>query len=263
MASLIPDEFPTLDEQFAGGPRTFAEAFPPYCISTATWDPTRVVKNVLPDPNTPVPQQPLDPRQAVQVCRQYYTESPADALPTGVLEGEKPLPIPAALQGPTEFMRPEVSKLPAPVPPGGAAGLGAPYSVWAAEVDREADLHRLSERLTKCKELRYKPRDDQLVADQTNVLPNQPADLAFPQPAKVLSVTGRAGCSIVEPKVPHAVISREHALACPSGCRDADDDAAWNRSGRLFFNPTKYDRYFPDAKEGPLACTNPTKGQGA
>lgn len=238
MASLIPDEFPTLDEQFAGGPRTFAEAFPPYCISTATWDPTRVVKNVLPDPNTPVPQQPLDPRQAVQVCRQYYMESPADALPTGVLEGEKPLPIPVALRGPAEFVRPEASKLPAPVPPGGAAGLGASYSVWAAEVDREADLFRLGEHLTRCKELRYKPRADQLAADQTNVLPNLPVDLAFPQPAKVLAVTGKAGC------------------------RDADDDAAWNRSGRLFFNPTKYDRYFPDSKEGPLACSNPTKGQG-
>ncbi len=225
----------SLDQQFATNLKTFADAFPPYCISSGTWDPTRVVKSILPDPNTPQTPQVLDPRQAVQVCRQYYTESPADSLPAGVLEGDKPLPIPAALQGPVEFMRPEASKLPAPVPPGGAAGLGAPYSVWAAEVDREADLRRLNERLTKCKELRYQPQPTQLVADQTNVLPNQPADLAYAQPARVLSVTGRAGC------------------------READDDAAWNRSGRLFFNSTKLDRYHPDAKNGPLVCANPTK----
>lgn len=237
MASLAPDEPMSLDEQFATNLKTFADAFPPVCISSATWDPTRVVKSVLPDPNTPVPQQPLDPRQAVQVCRQYYTQSPADALPKDILEGEKPLPIPAALQGPVEFMRPEASRLPAPVPPGGAAGLGAPYSVWAAEVDREADLLRLNERLTKCKELRYQPRSDQLVADQTNVLPDQPATLAYAQPAQVLKVQGRAGC------------------------READDDQAWNRSGRMFFNCTRQDRYHPTASNGPLVCANPTKTQ--
>jgi hypothetical protein len=234
---LAPDEPMTLDEQFATGLKTFADAFPPVCISSTTWDPTRVVKSILPDPNTPQSQQVLDPRQAVQVCRQYYTESPADSLPKGVLEADVPLQIPAALQGPVEFMRPEASKLPAPVPPGGAAGLGAPYSVWAAEVDREADLLRLNERLTKCKELRYQPRADQLAADQTNVLPDQPATLAFPQPAPVLKAGNRAGC------------------------READDDQAWNRSGRMFFNCTRQDRYHPTASNGPLVCANPTKQQ--
>ena len=237
MAAIAPDEPMTLDEQFATSIRSFQDAFPPICLSATTWDPTRTVKHILPDPDTPVPQQPLDPRQAVQVCRQYYTESPADALPIGVLEGEKPLPIPAAFQMPTEYMRPDAMRLPAPVPPGGAAGLGAPYSTWAKEVDREANLKRLGEKLTKCKEYRYAPQAQQLVADQTNVLPDQPASLAFPQPARVLNVTGRAGC------------------------RDQDDDAAWNRSGRLFFNSTKLDRYHPDARNGPLVCANPTKSK--
>jgi hypothetical protein len=230
MAAIAPDDPISLDDQFATSIRSFQDAFPPYCLSSATWDPTRAVKHILPDPTT-LPQQPLDPRQAVQVCRQYYTESPADSLPPGVLEKDIPLPIPAAFQGPVEFMRPETMKLPAPVPPGGAAGLGAPYSIWAAEVDREADLLRLREKLTKCKEYRYAPQPQQLVADQTNVL-DQSDDSAY---AKVLSVQGRAGC------------------------RDADDDAAWNRSGRLFFNSTKLDRYHPDAKNGPLVCANPTK----
>lgn len=235
MANLLPDDHVGLDEQFAGGPATFQEAFPPYCISNATWDPTRIVKNVLPDPNTQVAPQVLDPRQAVQVCRQYYTESPADSLPTDMLLGETPLEIPAALLGPTEFLRPDASKLPAPVPPGGAAGLNAPYSVWAAEVDREADLQRMNERLTRCKEYRYQPTPEQLIENQTNVLPDQPADLAYPQPARVLQATERAGC------------------------RDADDDLAWNRSGRLFFNHTRQDRYHPEGRNGPLVCANPTK----
>lgn len=237
-ATLDTMESVTLDEQFAGGPRTFQEAFPPYCLSSATWDPTRVVKSVLPDPNTPVPPQVLDPRQAVQMCRQYYTESPADKLPPGVLEADKPLPIPAALQGPVEFIRPEASRLPAPVPPGGAAGLGAPYSVWAAEVDREADLLRLTEKLTKCKEYRYTPQSAQLAADQTNVVPGQPAELALEKLAPVLKV---------------------HGGAALTGCREEDDDKAWNRSGRLFFNCTRQDRYHPDARNGALVCANPTK----
>ncbi len=232
MANLAPDEYISLDEQFGGGPKSFQEAFPPFCISTATWDPTRVVKNVLPDPNTPVPPQVLDPRQAVQVCRQYYTESPADSLPAGVLEADVPLPIPPALQGPVAFMRPEASRLPAPVPPGGAAGLGAPYSVWAAEVDREADLLRLGEKLTKCKELRYRPQPAQLIADQTNMVPGAQEVPTFAPVQRVVGTTG---------------------------CREADDNSAWNRSGRMFFNCTRQDRYHPDSRNGPLVCANPMK----
>ena len=39
-----------------------------------------------------------------------------------------------------------------------------------------------------------------------------------------------------------------------AGCRAADDNEAWNRSARQFFNSTKLDRYTPTATNGPLAC---------
>ena len=229
MASLQPDEDVRLDEFYEGGPATFAAAFPPVC-AMSHWDPMLVEQHILPKQGGM--NLVLDPRQAVQVCRQYYTESPADALPAGLVESAQPLEIPAALQGPIRYIRPVEG--PVATPPGGAAGLGAPYSVYAQSVDQESDVRRLDERLTKCKELRYQPRPDQLAADQTNVLPNQPAELAFrPLGAPV--------------ELPRNV----------AGCREIDDAVAWNRSARLFFNPTKYDRYNPTQKMGPMVCDQP------
>lgn len=234
MALLQPDEEVHLDEFYAGGPATFATAFPPVCL-TSHWDPMLVEQHIL--PAGPAPPLALDPRQAVQVCRQYYTQSPADALPAGVIESAQPLEIPAQLKGPERLIRPEG---PRATPPGGAAGLGAPYSMYSQSVDDESDIYRLDERLTKCKELRYQP-SAQTLADQTNVLPNQPPELAY-----------RATGAPVEP--PRA----------SAGCREQDDALAWNRSARLFFNPTKLDRYHPTQKMGPMvcdppACTNPTQ----
>jgi hypothetical protein len=234
MASLQPDEEVHLDEFYAGGPATFQAAFPPVCIGSH-WDPMLVEQHILP-PQGQV-KLALDPRQAVQVCRQYYTESPADALPAGLVEPAQPLEIPAALKGPERYIRPEGPKA---TPPGGAAGLGAPYSVYAQSVDRESDIYRLDERLTKCKELRYQPKAEQL-AQQTNVLPNQSPELAY----KAL------GAPVEPPRL-------------SAGCREQDDALAWNRSARLFFNPTKLDRYHPTQKLGPMvcdppACANPTQ----
>jgi hypothetical protein len=234
MAHLQPDEDANLDEFYAGGPATFAAAFPPVCV-TSHWDPMLVEQHILPAQNT-VPLA-LDPRQAVQICRQYYTESPADALPAGLVESAEPLEIPAALQGPVRYIR--QSEGPRAIPPGGAASLGVPYSIYSQFVDQESDVLRLDERLTKCKEFRYQPKPEQL-ADQTNVLPNQPAELAFrPLGAPV--------------ELPRTV----------AGCRALDDSQAWNRSARLFFNPTKLDRYHPTQKMGPMVCesgcANPTQ----
>jgi len=46
-----------------------------------------------------------------------------------------------------------------------------------------------------------------------------------------------------------------------TGCRAADDEAAWNRSARLFYNPTKYDRttdvppgVYQASSRGALVC---------
>ncbi len=227
MANIQPDEDIHLDDFFAGGPTTFQAAFPPVCLGSH-WDPLLVEQHILP-PRELAPLA-LDPRQAVQVCRQYYTESPADALPAGVVESVQPMEIPAALQGPRQYIRP--AEGPRAIPPGGSASLGVPYSLFSPI--QESDLLRLDERLTKCKELRYQPKPEQLAADQTNVLPNQPPELAFHTFAPV------------EP------------LQNPTGCREQDDALAWNRSARLFFNSTKLDRYHPTQKVGPMVCNPPT-----
>jgi len=203
---------PRLDA-FYEGP---LEAFPPICLRSH-WDPTQVSRHILPPAMAPL--QTMDPRQAVRICQQYYTTSRGDApLPE---EPHRPMQIPSALLGgPTRPSGPAVS------PPGGAAGLNAPYAVYAANVGEESDLQRRDEPLTKCKEGRYLPKGGP--ADATNTLPDvsQTFELAR-----------------------HALYVSERA-----GCREADDNQAWNRSARLFNNSTRIDKYHPTDKHGPLAC---------
>jgi hypothetical protein len=75
-------------------------------------------------------------------------------------------------------------------------------------------VFRIDEPLTKCAEKRYIPPGGIPAArDFTN------------------SVEGST------PPPRPEVLDGPHA-----GCREADDEAAWARSDRLFFNPTKYDR---------------------
>jgi hypothetical protein len=225
MASLNPNEEEmSLDSFYAGGPKTFQEAFPPYCLKSH-WDPSDVSRHILPTGNS----APLmfDPRPAAYICTTYYETSPGDApLPPEVLADQKPLPIPEGLRPPANFVREE----PVPTPPGGAAGRGAPYSGYASAVDTESDVYRLDEPLTRCKEYRYVPPND-MPEDATNVVPgSQPFEEKATFVSGATFVTARAGC------------------------READDEAAWDRSGRLFFNHTKLDRYYPTRKIGPLAC---------
>ncbi len=226
MANIQPDEEVRLDDFFAGGPATFQAAFPPVCLGSH-WDPMLVEQHILPAQKAA--PLAMDPRQAVQVCRQYYTESPADALPAGLVESAQPMEIPAALKGPVQYIR--TAEGPRVTPPGGAASLGVPYNLYAA--NQESDLLRLDERLTKCKELRYQPKPEQLAADQTNVLPQHDPELAF-----------RTFAPFELPR---------HM----TGCREQDDVLAWNRSARLFFNTTKQDRYHPTQKMGPMVCDQP------
>lgn len=227
MASLVPEELPTLDSFYAGGPRSFQEAFPPFCVKSH-WDPMLVTQHILPDV---VSAEPLafDPRPEAYICTTYQNTSPGDGpLPTDVLGPAQPPQIPAALLGPQAYIRAPADPTPTHARPGGAASLSAPYSVYAAAVDVEGDLLRLDEPLTKCKQLRYTPRPMEVAGAATNVVPNSSSFGVGPEPAQVVSTT--------------------------TGCREADDEAAWNRSGRLFNNSTKIDRYYPTAKNGPLAC---------
>jgi hypothetical protein len=213
----------TLDEFYAGGPRTFQEAFPPACI-TSRWDPTAVSQYVLPWGDR-LGAQTMDPRPAARICAQYYTQSVGDApiADPSIYEATAAQGDLKTLLGPVGFRRPAEGE--AAVPPGSAAGLGVPYAGYNPA--SESDLFRLDEELTKCKELRYQPRGGPAVADASNIVPGAPS-------------------------VPES----EHALVVGSvaGCREADDSAAWNRSARLFNNSTKIDRYVPQGVNGDLAC---------
>lgn len=230
MASLVPEEFPSLDSFYAGGPRTFKEAFPPICLKSY-WDPMLVSQHILPSASpTSVDAMAFDPRPESYICTSYHSTSPGDAqLPEDKDDqmSAQPPQIPPALLGPRTYIRAPADPTPTVARPGGAAGRGAPYSVYAASVDVEADLLRLEEPLTRCKELRYTPSIQEVASSSTNVLPNVSMS-SGPEPAQVVTKT--------------------------VGCREADDETAWNRSGRLFNNSTKIDRYEPSAKNGPLAC---------
>jgi hypothetical protein len=224
MSALVEQEDDiVLDSFYAGGPNTFQEAFPPVCLKSH-WDAAAVSRHVLPASTGPQGAQlALDPRQYAQICRQYYNESPADALPAGVVEGE-PILTGDAAAAPTDV----------PTPPGGAAGFGFPYSGYSP--DAEADMWRYAEALTKCSERRYQPTPQGLVETQTNAVPG--ANAAFDDASLFVSKL--------------------------AGCRSADDNEAWNRSARTFFNSTKLDRYTPTAANGPLACGGaPAPGRGS
>ena len=217
--STLPEP-ESLDEFYTGGPRTFHEAFPPACI-TSRWDPTAVSQYVLPWGDR-LGSQVMDPRPAARICVDYYTQSAGDAP----LENPAIYAATAAKQPPQTLLGPVRPKAggEAPVPPGGAAGLGVPFAGYNPAA--ESDVLRLDESLTKCKERRYQPRDGR-VADASNIIPGAP----------------------VGPEGDQALVVGKVA-----GCREADDAAAWNRSARLFNNSTKFDRYEPTGTNGPLAC---------
>lgn len=194
-----------LDGFYDTGPKTVKDAFPPACLRTH-WDPTMVVKHVLPDFYV---SQALDPRPASKICFAYHHASAGDApLPTEAPPTVPPTP-PQFLGG---LQRPPPTVGGKVFPPGGRPDLGFPFAGYRPGV--ETDLFRIDERLTRCAEKRYVPPAGVPVAeDSTNVIPGS------------------------RPIQAPEVLSGPHA-----GCREADDRAAWLRSDRLYFNPTRYDR---------------------
>ena len=212
MDTYIPHQ---LDDYYSGGPRTTAMAFPPACLRTH-WDPTMIVKHVLPDFYA---AQPLDPRPANRVCFTYHHSSAGDAM----LPTESPSTLPPT---PTQFLgglhRPESVVKGNVFPPGGAAERGFPYSGFKSAI--ETDVLRINEPLTKCAEKRYIPSGGIPAArDSTNIVEDS-------VPAPPSEVFGKLHTS------------QWLSVSRPAGCREADDEEAWARSDRLFFNPTRYDR---------------------
>jgi hypothetical protein len=204
----------TLKTFYEGGPETWNEAFPPICVKSH-WDPTMVTSHILPTVQRNLAE---DPRPSTKICTSYYNTSMGDAGIPDSYE-DKPLNIPSAFLG--GFKRPvsENAKSSTVMPPGGSASLGFPFSVYQQRVNQESDVLRLNEPLTRCAEKRYIPNGG--------------------LPAPTTSTN----------KIPDADISQSSLLSplatfvkTQAGCRNEDDQESWNRSARLFFNPTRYDR---------------------
>ena len=183
----------TLAEFYEGGPNTWNEAFPPMCLTTH-WDPTSVSDHILPRFQA---SMPLDPRPSTRICYRYSS-----------IDNTVPIQVDAS------------AITDAPIyPPGGAAGKGFPYQQYSANIEKEADVFRMREPLTKCSERRYIPEG------------------------------GHAPTYVGERNVPGANLENTTTLSpqvsqvtFQAGCRNQDDYDAWNRSSRLFSNPTRYDR---------------------
>jgi hypothetical protein len=188
---------------YANGPTEL----PPLCLRTH-WDPTAVSQMILPG-GVGHRDLALDPRPASMICRQYYTISPGDG-PIQVSEFQT-MSIPASLRGGSR--RPDAVLPQVSFPPGGAAGLSFPYQGFNSQT--ESDLLRLRETLTKCAEKRYIP-------------PNG-------VPASDMGIHTIPGAD----QTPHIAAN---VVKTSTYCRSEDDAAAWERSSRLFFNPTRYDR---------------------
>jgi hypothetical protein len=193
----------SLDDFYKGGPKTTAEAFPPICLRSH-WNPTMVTNHIL--PSMPLHNSlALDPRPSTKICTTYFNSSAGDA-PLSNPSQDTPLEIPTSLRGGPQRKEPLPSAV---MPPGGAASRGFPYGNFDPE--EESELSLLYYPLTKCSEGRYIPVK---YAPATNEL--QGVRQKFTD--KALDVASLAGC------------------------RGADDDAAWQRSSRMFMNPTRYDR---------------------
>jgi hypothetical protein len=196
-----------LESAYTQGPKSWNEAFPPICLRTH-WDPTAVSRQIL--PGAAQRNLAMDPRPAAMICKQYYTTSAGDA-PLASYPVLEQMQIPHALRG--GMQRPDASEQQVPFPPGGAAGLGFPYESYNPAA--ESDVLRLREHLTKCAEKRYVPHGSVPSPDMSTH--NVPGADQHPNIAANIVKTS-------------------------TNCRAEDDAAAWNKSSRLFFNPTRYDR---------------------
>jgi len=226
-----------LADYYRGGPKNWNEVFKATCVKSH-WDPTMVVQHVLPSFQH---DMAMDPRPSTRNCYVYYNTSPGDGIVKNYPEMER-MTAPAYLKGgphrPPTYEKEQPAALNnIPVfPPGGAASLGFPYDKFSPSV--ETDVLRIDEALTKCAEKRYIP------------------------------VGGIPAPSMQSHDVPGVYLGNSSTLSPlltrvskQAECRNQDDESSWNRSARLFFNPTKYDRtivvppnlYQPDSHNA-LVC---------
>jgi hypothetical protein len=209
---------PQLYAVYPTGPQTAAAAFPPICLRSH-WDPTMLVRHVLPELLNPY-EQPLDPRPSTKISTGYYNEGAGDApVQTPTPENSR-VPIPPALL--LSERRPWTPYTGSPyLPPGGTASRGVPFGAF--NVDAESDTQLLAYPLVRC--------------PQGKFLPTQ-RDIVKTQDQRPVSGAPMTPDGYYAPEMNNAAISPRQ----PTGCREAEDREAWNRSARTFFNPTRYDR---------------------
>ena len=213
---------PALFDSYATGPQTLAEAYPPICLRTH-WDPTMLVRHVLPERLDPYPQQ-LDPRQAVKVSTAYYDQSPAPSSGSALITPENSrVTIPPALLMSERQVYGPYNGVPY-LPPGGAYSKNVPFPVYQQSVDDESRLQLLNLPLARCPAGKYLPTAE---------------DIAKTKNQRFLSCSGVQGTGgLYNPEHENPVQPPRQS----AGCREVDDAEAWQRSSRIFFNPTKYDR---------------------
>ena len=205
----------SLDEFYAGGPKTWQEAFPPFCVKTH-WDPTALTNYVLPNAKKQ-PDLAMDPRPSTRICYVYYNISAGDAPLANPPVDARPV-IPAAYRNNSAVPQ---RRAPPPVadpvmPPGGAASTGFPFAGYNAEAETEVEIRDLP--LSRCAERKYIPKGGPRASMGSHDLPG--ADLSNRSSLSPLLTT----------------------VTKIAGCREADDAENDKRSSRLFFNPTRYDR---------------------
>ena len=146
---------------------------------------------------------PVDPRPLFRNCTQYVTSAPVD--PNEKANAAKRL---------------EAARHGGGVQPGGSASRGVPYEVYMANVNAENELY-LDHPQDKCDDNKW------TAAPDSDLYINRAAP---PRPDNLTSFTE---------------LSRPIATVIPKGpykCRANADDVNWNRSARLFNNPTREDR---------------------
>jgi len=203
--------------------RTFQYMFPPVCLKTH-WDSEALSRYVLPrDLGVPLP---VDPRPLVRGCTQYYTTAPFDP-------NEKENAAKRIAAAPIIAQQ-----------PGAAAGRGAAYEVFAANINAENEI-LLNHPQDSCDDNKWSAADD------ADLYTNRHAP---PRTENINSFTE---------------LSRPIATIVPKGpykCRADADDVSWNRSARLFNNPTREDRApgaAARAYEAPLSKKGPSSAKPA
>jgi len=205
----------SLDEFYAGGPKTWQEAFPPFCVKTH-WDPTALTNYVLPNA-AKQPDLAMDPRPSTRICYVYYNISAGDApLANPPVDAEPAIPIAYRNNSAVPQRRAPPPVADPVMPPGGAARTGFPFAGYNAEAETEVEIRDLP--LSRCAERKYVPKGGPKTSTGSHDLPG--ADFSNRSSLSPLLTT----------------------VTKIAGCREADDLENDKRSSRLFFNPTRYDR---------------------